>query len=126
MQCQNGRCACPPGQTDCGGTCKNLNTDSDNCGTCGMQCTTPYQKCQGGQCVCDASSGFKNCDGTCIPTSAVCCGDGDGSCGSSTPVCCPAAEGLPAGCCFAGTTCCGAECCRAGEVCSDDGCVPVA
>jgi hypothetical protein len=29
---------CPTGETDCGGTCKNLSDDPDNCGRCGDVC----------------------------------------------------------------------------------------
>jgi hypothetical protein len=50
--CQNGQCTCPSGQTDCSGTCKNLNTDQLNCGGCGTVCTGV---CQNGACTCPAT-----------------------------------------------------------------------
>jgi len=49
--CQNGQCTCPSGQTDCSGTCKNLDTDPLNCGHCGTVCTGG-KTCQNGQCTC--------------------------------------------------------------------------
>ena len=40
---------CPPGQTLCSGVCKNLNTDPDNCGSCGNVCPQG-DVCSGGVC----------------------------------------------------------------------------
>src|ERR687887_339033 len=31
-------CPCPTGQTACGGVCKDLSSDPNNCGTCGVSC----------------------------------------------------------------------------------------
>src|SRR5579864_5070283 len=33
--CFGNACACPSGQTDCSGTCRDLSNDTANCGTCG-------------------------------------------------------------------------------------------
>jgi hypothetical protein len=87
--------------TCCSGTCKNLQTDSSNCGTCGHVCDTNYA-CQTGSCVkvigtwtlvgtgclgtdctmvsCDYSSAPT---GTCTPIGAIAmrCG---GTCGGAT------------------------------------------
>ena len=32
---------CPAGQTKCGGTCSDLSSDINNCGGCGIGCSTP-------------------------------------------------------------------------------------
>lgn len=37
QQCLNS-CGCPPGYTNCGGTCVDLNFDTSNCGACGHRC----------------------------------------------------------------------------------------
>jgi hypothetical protein len=41
--------SCPPGQADCAGVCKNLGTDSANCGACGGACGVGTT-CQNGAC----------------------------------------------------------------------------
>lgn len=38
VDCIEGKCGCPPGQTNCNGTCVDLKTDDGNCGTCGTVC----------------------------------------------------------------------------------------
>jgi hypothetical protein len=52
----NGNC-CPNGQTNCGAAarpdCVNTNSDTNNCGGCGITCS-PGQTCSGG--VCSGSS----------------------------------------------------------------------
>ena len=45
--CQGGACVCPTGQTNCGGVCKNLQTDPNNCGACGNTCTSGRLCCSG-------------------------------------------------------------------------------
>jgi hypothetical protein len=42
----NGACR---GQTDCGGVCADLDSDSNHCGMCGFVC--PSQSCSNGSCV---------------------------------------------------------------------------
>ena len=56
---------CANGQTTCGGTCVDLQTDVANCGTCGTHCP-PFsgQVCVAGVCKCPA--GYVNCSGTCV------------------------------------------------------------
>jgi hypothetical protein len=41
---------CPSGQTSCSGTCRNILTDTANCGSCSTTCPSG-QTCQGGRCV---------------------------------------------------------------------------
>jgi hypothetical protein len=54
---------CPPGFTDCGGACKDLNFDFYNCGSCGHRCPE-NETCDEGKCVCIGN--FHLCDGKCI------------------------------------------------------------
>jgi hypothetical protein len=39
LTCQNGHCLCPPGESLCGGACVNMQTDNNNCGSCGNKCS---------------------------------------------------------------------------------------
>jgi hypothetical protein len=43
-------CSCPGGFTDCNGACVDLNTDANNCGTCGDVCGTG-STCNSGSCI---------------------------------------------------------------------------
>ena len=62
--CNDRMCTCPSGQTNCGGTCVDLQTNSNNCGGCGNVCPT-NELCFAGQCGgCPNGSpppGFKCC-----------------------------------------------------------------
>jgi hypothetical protein len=42
---------CPAGTTDCSGTCVNLMTNNNNCGTCGTVCPSTTPVCSGGVCT---------------------------------------------------------------------------
>ncbi len=44
--------ACAPGQTNCAGTCVDLQSDTSNCGTCGTVCAGA-ETCIGGACTLD-------------------------------------------------------------------------
>lgn len=46
---ENGVC-CPAGTTFCGGVCADLNSDPNNCGSCGQACPLG-QACNAGSCV---------------------------------------------------------------------------
>jgi hypothetical protein len=61
--CANNVCTCSPGQTNCNGTCVDLQTNNNNCGTCGNVCPSGAT-CSGGQCLCPP--GLTNCNGTCV------------------------------------------------------------
>lgn len=52
---------CPAGFTPCGGVCKDLQRDVNNCGSCGRACG-PSKICSNGQC-CPKGTVF--CNGTC-------------------------------------------------------------
>jgi hypothetical protein len=48
--CQNGKCVCPSGTTQCDSHCVNLQTDPANCGSCGHMCQQ-NETCQNGMCT---------------------------------------------------------------------------
>jgi len=55
------RIDCPSGKSCCGsGLCVDLQTDSNNCGSCGNKCGANAH-CSGGTCHCD--EGYQDCDG---------------------------------------------------------------
>ncbi len=74
--CQNGVCACPAGQTLCGGACTDLTTDAANCGQCGNACATGAS-CVSGTCktctvlyghvVCPQGCSYDACSPTAVP-----------------------------------------------------------
>jgi hypothetical protein len=66
--CQGGVCACPQGQTECGGVCRDLATDVANCGLCGNACAQGAS-CVGGKCQCP--SGKTVCGGQCVEVCAL-------------------------------------------------------
>lgn len=88
--CQNEACACPAGQTDCSGTCADLQTDEGHCGSCSIACSGG-QTCVAGTCYPSCSTnhdcGFHmlceggGCKGHCADNTG--CGD-DQLCVSST------------------------------------------
>jgi len=96
---------CASGQKACGGQCKTVATDGQNCGACGNACGAG-QTCQGGQCLC--SGGLLACNGTCVSADAT-------HCGSCTTMC-ATGQVCSANACKAG--------CDPGETqCSDNSCV---
>ena len=63
--CTDALCKCPSGQTDCGGTCVDTNTNANHCGGCNTKCTGG-KSCSSGSCKCP--SGQTDCGGTCVDT----------------------------------------------------------
>lgn len=55
--CQAG---CPDPLTECGGSCIDVTTDRDNCGSCGNACE-PGQTCESSECA-SCPDGFGDCD----------------------------------------------------------------
>ncbi len=41
VKCMAGKCGCPTGQLDCGGTCTDVTNNDANCGVCGKVCEPP-------------------------------------------------------------------------------------
>lgn len=55
---------CKKGTSKCGKKCFDLNTDSANCGSCGVVCSSG-RSCNAGVCTCPAGQSFVA--GACIP-----------------------------------------------------------
>jgi len=78
--------ACGPGLTNCGTfplllDCKNLQTDSSNCGACGKVCPTGTS-CQGGVCLCPSGAAPCGSSNMCCPAGSSCA---NGVCACSGP-----------------------------------------
>jgi hypothetical protein len=73
--------SCPVGTTPCGGGCRDINTDWENCGVCGMTCFDPAVCC-GGECI-DLNLDESNCGScgmTCFDPAVCCYGSCENSC----------------------------------------------
>jgi hypothetical protein len=70
---------CTAAQKACGGQCKTVATDQENCGACGNVCGAG-QTCQNGLCQC--SSGLLACNGMCVSSTATHCGGCNTTCAS--------------------------------------------
>ncbi|MGH8327355.1 MAG: hypothetical protein ACRET2_11375 [Steroidobacteraceae bacterium] len=85
---------CPSGQTKCNGQCVDLESDTNNCGSCGNVCVSP-SNCQNGQCqlVCEACGSGHQSPGmqVCVVGGAAQCvdtwtdPDNCGGCGNVCP-----------------------------------------
>ena len=91
----------------CGSECKDLTTDQQNCGTCGVACGAG-QTCQAGQCQCSAE--LLACNGTCVSSDAT-------HCGSCTTTC--------AGAQVCSNNSCQANCGGGETACANGACVNV-
>jgi hypothetical protein len=74
---------CPSDLRSCGATCTDITTDRDNCGACGVACSSS-QVCQMGECMRKCSAGETRCFDGChdLFYDAQNCG----TCGNSCPV----------------------------------------
>ncbi|HZU82699.1 MAG TPA: hypothetical protein VE987_07275 [Polyangiaceae bacterium] len=150
--CNNGACCpagqacgagatqtcCALGQTCCGDTCTDTNTDSNNCGACGVLCLPP-QTCVNKDCQCPASAPTL-CNGNCtdITSDPKNCGGCGSDCTADQPPpgdvaacfmgnCCSALAECPAGACGAWSNGCGGSlgdcgpCTLAGQTCAANG-----
>ncbi len=124
---------CPTGQSECGGACVTLASDSNHCGMCGNTCAGG-QRCAAGVCACP--SGETACAGVCRELQSdprhcgACgraCGAGelcaDGMCRLS----CPSGQSVCGGSCVtlaSDTTHCGAcgNACATGQECAAGAC----
>ena len=88
---------CPPGETQCGAVCVDLQTAHDNCGACDLRCAGD-QACVDGTCRAITCDGDEiACDGRCVDPRT------DGlHCGGCNVVCLPEQE-CRAGVCVGGT-----------------------
>jgi hypothetical protein len=107
---------CDPGEQACGSQCANVQSDPQNCGSCGHSCPA-NDVCTNGNCVCvphcasGSCGGSDGCNGTCeCPASEYC---SNGSC-----VNCPCSAG------YCGVNSCGRSCanCPTGEDCTNHSC----
>ncbi len=82
LQCLNGKCSCASGNSNCNGTCYNLQTTKTHCGSCNKTCPA-NSSCKTGKCTC--SSGYTMCSNTCVntKTNSNHCGKCGNKCGSS-------------------------------------------
>src|SRR5579872_4049697 len=137
--CQNGQCVCPagrdpcgnvccgPGETCCPDGCRNLNTDDNNCGTCGYPCTGG-KTCQNGLCFCPARR--NPCGSVCCGPGETCCPDGcrnlntdDNNCGTCGYPCTGVKTCQNGVCtCPSGRATCGSICCGPSETCCGGTC----
>jgi len=111
----------------CGTTCVNLQSDNQNCGTCGKVCQSG-STCTAGSCAC--TGGFVSCGGGCVQSNPQHCGTGCTACASGD-VC--DSTGICSSTCSSGTKCpdgtCGgltnaADCGTCGTACgSGSSCV---
>ena len=121
----NGRCRCKPGLTDCGGRCRNLQTDENNCGKCGRVCAAG-RTCCAGRCVntANAEAHCGKCGKACradqICVGGTClCPNGTVPCQNACVAACPNGQPPDATTC----QCAGACTCplkAEGEPCADN------
>jgi hypothetical protein len=62
---------CSPGQKECGGVCKDVTNDRDNCGSCGNVCSTGVP-CIAGTCTCPPTMKYCAAQTKCIDQNATC------------------------------------------------------
>jgi hypothetical protein len=69
--CTAGNCvlSCAPGLANCSGTCRDLQSDRANCGTCGRACASG-EVCGSGTCTLSCPSGQTACSGVCATLSS--------------------------------------------------------
>jgi len=136
LVCDDGICApmCPMGKTACGGFCRVTQTDTANCGGCGMACM-PGQECRAGMCSTVCTSPTTNCSNVCRDLSSD-----NAHCGMCARACTGGTSCVMGACvCPSGQTACAGTCtnitsdpancgtcgnrCATGQVCAAGTCV---
>ncbi|MSP24948.1 MAG: hypothetical protein EXR75_07225 [Myxococcales bacterium] len=77
---------CGAGEVDCGGTCKAVATDPNNCGGCNMQCQE-LQFCTSGKCACKPGLTFANGQCRDFKSDPNHCGSMNNQCQNNTDKC---------------------------------------
>jgi hypothetical protein len=105
--CDDGECTCLPEQTDCDGTCADLEQDEKHCGDCDTECIS-NKICDDGECTCLPEQ--TDCDGTCadLTSDKAHCGSCGTACGNTEL-------------CVNGR--CGGRACPTGQFCTDGTCL---
>ncbi len=141
---------CPTGTTDCAGICVDLQTDVDNCGTCGNVCPEGQpgfvRGCAAGNCFFmrerACAEGLSSCNGVCVdrqtdPANCGVCGNAcaageicfgglcarDHRCGAGLTNCNDVCVDLlidPANCGACGNVCATGEICFGGQCARDN------
>ncbi|MCL4390190.1 MAG: hypothetical protein M1484_02070 [Patescibacteria group bacterium] len=95
--------SCSTGQTLCGSTCMNLQTDNNNCGSCGNACTS-NQTCTNGSCQITTTVTHLECgnNATCVAVAGV--GNNLNGCTTAGQSCTTTQS------CSSGQTLCGSSC----------------
>ncbi len=105
-ECMHNATGCFLDGVCCNQKCVDVQTDSNNCGACGVVCPSRAE-CSEGQCQCD--NDLTLCDGTCVDTQTdnTHCGD----CQTACDICETCVDGLckPISC-PQGQVCCQAQC----------------
>ncbi len=62
-----GRCEvrCSWELTNCGGVCRDIQSDRGNCGACGYSCGEG-EVCDAGRCRASCAGALSDCDGVCV------------------------------------------------------------
>ncbi|MBL8603468.1 MAG: hypothetical protein JNK72_16205 [Myxococcales bacterium] len=136
LVCDDGICqaSCPSGQSNCGGFCRAVQTDTSHCGMCGNACQ-PGQDCTMGACRTVCAAPTTNCNNVCRDLQAD-----NNNCGACGTVCmggtscasgrctCPTGQNACSGTCtnlqtdLANCGACGTRC-ASGQLCSNGMCV---
>ena len=107
IACINCYGQCPPGQTLCGGTCVDINSNSNHCGACGSTCP-PGQICVNGTCATSCPPGQTLCGGVCVDANSN--SNNCGTCGNTCPPGQICVNGTCATPCPSGQILCGGIC----------------